>query len=75
VARPSAVVCNRGIADWIVERPGGPAPFPLAAFGTLKFANLGFKGSDVTGNFIDMIDKGTDAGAGILATPTTRSDA
>ncbi len=58
-----AVVCNRGTAEWIIERPGGKSPFPLGAFGTVKFANLGFKSSSgtVTGNFINMIDKNTDA--------------
>jgi hypothetical protein len=57
-----SVVCNRGTAEWIVERPGHTSS-PLAEFGTVKFANLGFNssGGDPTGSLLDMIEKGTDS--------------
>jgi hypothetical protein len=58
----ASVVCNRATAEWIVERPGG-GKYPLADFGTVKFANIGVKASsgDVTGAEIDMVEKSTDA--------------
>jgi hypothetical protein len=33
------VVCKRGTAEWIVERPGGGA-YPLADYSTVEFANV-----------------------------------
>jgi hypothetical protein len=41
------LVCKRGTAEWIVERPGS-GRYPLAAFGTVEFTNLEVKSSGAT---------------------------
>jgi Peptidase A4 family len=40
----ATVVCKRGTAEWIVERPGG-GKYPLADFGKIKFSSISFASS------------------------------
>jgi hypothetical protein len=41
------VVCKRGTAEWIVERPAS-GTYPLADFGAMEFANLDVRTSGPT---------------------------
>lgn len=52
----STVVCKRGTAEWIVERPGG-GKYPLANFGTVKFSSISFtdSGGTVEQSEIEMV--------------------
>jgi hypothetical protein len=61
----AAVVCKRGTAEWIVERPGG-GKYPLAAYGTVEFSNIGttpgqnvLTNENVVRSYIDMVHAGT----------------
>lgn len=57
----ASVICYRGSAEWIVERPGG-GKYPLADYGTAGFTNLAeqFSGPNPTAIGISMVDKSTD---------------
>jgi hypothetical protein len=55
-----SVVCWRGTAEWIVERPGG-GKYPLADFGTVAFSDIDWRNSGPwpTFNDIEMVEKST----------------
>jgi hypothetical protein len=56
-----SVVCWRGTAEWIVERPGG-GKYPLADFGTVAFGDIDWKSSGPLPTFVDieMVEKSTN---------------
>jgi hypothetical protein len=53
------VVCKRGTAEWIVERPASGA-YPLADFWTVEFANLDVRtsGPTPTVSVVNMAEAG-----------------
>jgi len=52
----ATVVCKRGTAEWIVERPGG-GKYPLADFGAVRFSSISFadSGGSVEESEIEMV--------------------
>jgi hypothetical protein len=54
----SAVICYRGTAEWIIERPGS-GKYPLADYGKAGFTNLAAQssGPNPTTIEMDMVDK------------------
>jgi hypothetical protein len=56
----ASAVCKRATAEWIVERPGG-GKYPLAAYGTVEFTNLGVtsSGPSPTHSEVNMDQSGT----------------
>jgi hypothetical protein len=71
------VVCKRGTAEWIVERPGS-GKYPLASYGTVEFTNLGEANSGAAPmhSLVDMAQSGTTLStcATVLPKDKTGSD-
>lgn len=65
------VVCKRGTAEWIVERPGS-GKYPLASYGTAELTNLGVtsSGAAPTHSVINMAQSGTTLSTCSTVPPT-----